>query len=202
MTEEDPDACRDFYSEVWRGYTTLAFLGGGALMLFSRVFAQILFADAYMDAWIYIPILTLATVFTALCTFLGSVYFSSKKTVWSMITAFVGAGLNVALNLLLIPEWGAMGASVATFASYFAVCILRLITTRRLIPFKQEWVRGGINTLLLGGITLVVTVSEQDPAKTLLMYGIAVGIYVLSLAFNARAVVSLLKNLKRMIRRS
>lgn len=199
--EEDPEVCRDFYTGVWRGYTTVAFLGGGALMLLSRVFARILFANDYQAAWVYIPILTFATVFTALDTFLGSVYFTSKKTVWSMITAFVGAGLNVLLNFLLIPGWGAMGASVATFASYFIVCILRLVTTRRLIPFKQEWGRGLINTLLLGGVTAVMTFSEHDPSRIAWMYGIAGGILLLMLLFNAKAILALLKDMKRMIRR-
>lgn len=200
--EEDPVACREFYSRVWRVYTTVAFLGGGALMLCSRLFARILFADNYQDAWIYIPILTLATVFTALDTFLGSVYFTSKRTVWSMITAFVGAGMNIALNFLLIPRWGAMGASIATFASYFIVCILRLITTRRLIPFKQEWGRGAVNTLLLSGLTLAVTISEHDPAHIVLMYGLAGGIFILMLAINTRPVMELLKDAKRIIRKS
>ena len=199
--EDDPDACRDFYSRVWRVYTTVAFLGGGALMLTSRLFARILFADDYQAAWIYIPVLTFATVFTALCTFLGSVYFSSKRTVWSMITAFAGAGLNIALNLLLIPRWEAMGASIATFASYFAVCILRLITTRRLIPFKQEWLRGGMNTLLLGGMTVVVTMSEHDPSRIVLMYGAAGGIFLVMLIFNLRAVTELCKDAVRMVRK-
>ncbi len=200
--EEDPEACRDFYSRVWRIYTTVAFLGGGALMLCSRLFARILFANDYQAAWVYIPILTFATVFTALDTFLGSVYFTSKKTVWSMITAFVGAGLNVALNFLLIPDFGAMGASIATFASYFIVCILRLVTTRCLIPFKQEWGRGLINTLLLGGLTAVVTLSEHDPARIALAYGIAAGIFVLMLLLNLRPIVELLKDAKRMFKRT
>ncbi len=200
--EEDPEACREFYSYVWRIYTTVAFLGGGALMLMSRLFARILFAADYQAAWIYIPILTFATVFTALDTFLGSVYFTSKKTVWSMITAFVGAGLNVLLNFILIPLWGAMGASIATFASYFAVWILRLITTRRMIPFKQEWGRGTVNTLLLGGMTAVVTLSETFSSAMPFMWIAAGGIFLVMLLFNFRPIVELMKNVKRMFKRA
>ncbi|MBE6586679.1 MAG: hypothetical protein E7645_09235 [Ruminococcaceae bacterium] len=199
--EEDPEACRDFYSRVWRVYTTVAFLGGGVLILMSRLLARILFAEAYQGAWIYIPVLTLATVFTALCTFLGSVYFTSKKTVGSMMTAFVGAGLNIALNLLLIPRYDAMGASVATFASYFVVCILRLITTRRLIPFKQEWTRGFINTLLTGTMAVVVTLSESLPFHPAVAYGAAGGILVLTLLFNIRSVAELGRDAKKLLRR-
>ena len=198
--EEDPEACAAFYSRVWRAYTTLAFIGGGCLILCSRLFAGILFAGDFVEAWVYIPVLTLATVFTALCTFLGSVYFASKRTMGSMLTALAGAVLNVVLNFLLIPSYGAMGASAATFASYFAVCILRLITARRLIPFKGEWGRLAVNTLLTGGMTVIVTLSEWNADRILLMYGGALAIFVLMLLFNARPVLELLRDGKRMIK--
>ncbi len=197
-SEEDPDACRDFYSRVWRVYTTVAFLGAGALMLTCRLFAGILFADSYRDAWIYIPILTSATVFFALDDFLGSVFFTAKKTKWSMITAFAGAALNVGLNLLLIPRWEAMGASIATLASYLSVCILRLITTRRFIPFKQELGRGLLNTALMAAMTATMTLTGGDYA---LYMWIASGVlYIGMLAFNARAVMGVLKSGKQMLR--
>ena len=198
--EEDPEACAAFYTKVWRAYTTLAFLGGGCLILGSRVLAGLLFAGDFVEAWVYIPTLTFATVFTALCTFLGSVYFASKRTMGSMLTALAGAVLNVALNLLLIPPFGAMGASVATFASYFAVCVLRLFTGRRLIPFKGEWGRLIGNTLLMGVLTVIVTLSERNVDRMFLMYGAAAGVFVLLAVFNVRAIGELLKNAKGLLR--
>ncbi len=197
-SEDDPKATRAFYSRVWRVYTTVAFLGGGALMLTCRMFSRLLFADAYVDAWVYIPVLTVATVFTALDTFLGSVYFAGKKTMWSMITALVGALLNVALNLLLIPIYGAMGASVATFIAYFAVFILRLATTRRLIPFRQEWPRWVVNTALSLALAGAVTLTGGDHGGV--MWGLAAVLYAILFAFNARAVLGVLRSGKQMLR--
>ena len=198
--EDDPEACAAFYSKVWRVYTTLAFLGGGCLIVASHLCARILFATEFEAAWVYIPTLTFATVFTALCTFLGSVYFASRRTVGSMLTAMAGAALNITLNFLLIPTYAAMGASVATFASYFAVCLIRLATGRRLIPFKGEWGRLTVNTLLMGALTAVVTLSEGDVLPVHLMYGVAAGIFVIMLACNARAIMEFLKDGKRMLR--
>ena len=197
-SEEDPEACAAFYSRVWRVYTTLAFLGGGGLILCSRICARILFAEAFEAAWVYIPILTFATVFTALCTFLGSVYFASKRTMGSMLTALAGAVLNVALNLLLIPRFDAMGASVATFVSYFAVCLLRLVTGRRLIPFKGEWGRLAINTLLTGALAVAVTLTGTY--SPLLTWGGAALLFVFLLGFNVKPVMELLRDAKRMLK--
>ena len=200
-SEDDPEACAAFYTRVWRVYTTVAFLGGGCLILCSRLFAGLLFAGDFVKAWVYIPILTYATVYCAFCTFLSSVYFASKRTVWSMITAVVGAGLNITLNFLLIPSYGAIGASAATFASYFTVCLLRLVTTRRLIPFKQEWGRLLVNTALMGALTAVVTLSESLPVGALAAWGMAGGLYVLILIFNVRPVLELLRDGARMLKR-
>ena len=198
--EDDPEARTAFYSKVWRAYTTLAFIGGGCLILVSHLCAKVLFATEFEAAWVYIPTLTFATVFTALCTFLGSVYFASKKTTGSMLTALAGAVLNIGLNLLLIPKLGAMGASVATFVSYFAVCLLRLVTGRRLIPFKGEWGRLAVNTLLMGGLTALVTVSESVALTPFAMYAAAGGVLVLLLAFNARPALELMRDARRLFR--
>ena len=198
--EDDPEACAAFYSRVWRAYTTVAFLGGGCLILCSRLLASLLFAGDFVDAWVYIPILTFATVFTALCTFLGSVYFASKRTVGSMLTALVGAALNIVLNLLLIPSYQAMGASIATFASYFVVCVLRLGTGRQLIPFKGEWGRLILNTLFMGGMTALVTLSESHISSLPLAWGSACGVFAVMLIFNFRPVLELLRDGKRMLR--
>ena len=195
--EDDPEACRAFYSRVWRVYTTVAFLGGGALVLLSRVFAHLLFAEAYREAWVYIPLLTVATVFTALDTFLGSVYFTGRRTMWSMLTAFVGAALNILLNLLLIPDWGAAGASLATFVAYFAVFILRLVTTRRLIPFRQEWGRWIVNTILILALAAAVTLTGGDHGAVL--WGLAGVLFAALLAFNARAVLEILRGVLRAV---
>ena len=200
-SEDNAEAGTAFYTRVWRIYTTVAFLGGGALILSCRLFAGLLFAGDFVQGWIYIPVLTYATVFCALCTFLSSVYFASKRTMWSMITAIVGAVLNVTLNFLLIPRLDAMGASIATFASYFVVCILRLITTRRLIPFKQEWGRLAVNTLLLGALAAVVTLAESHFPHPAWAWGIAGGIFAVMVGFNIRPVLGLCKDAVRMLKR-
>ncbi len=196
--EDDPEATRAFYSRVWRVYTTVAFLGGAALMLSCRLFAVLLFDADYADAWIYIPVLTVATVFTALDTFLGSVYFAGRKTMWSMLTALVGAGLNVVLNLLLIPIWSAMGASIATFVSYFAVFILRLVTVRRLIAFRQEPLRWIVNTAL--SLALAATVTLTGGAYAVPLWIVSGVLFAAIVAANAKPVLELLRDARRILR--
>ncbi len=202
---EDREACRTFYTRVWRSYTTVAFLGGAVLILGSYGLSALLFDLSYRDAWVYVPVLTVATVFAGLDTFLGSVYFTSRRTKGSMWTALCGAVLNIGLNLVLIPPLGAMGASLATLTSYFAVCMLRLLTVHRLIAFNREIGRGAVNTLLLLLMAFSATMAAETWGSSLLSPGgwwmAAAGCGVCIAVFNARVVVELTAGGMRAVRR-
>ncbi len=158
---DNRDECTRFYSGVFKYYISVMFAGGAILSVGAQVFAKILFADSYYDAWVYIPILSAATVFTALDTFLGSAYFTVKKTGMSLATSLIGAVLNIALNIILIPNesiiGGAIGASIATYISYFVVFIIRALTMHKFIPFKMYPVKLIINTVLITSVAVIMT---------------------------------------------
>ena len=141
-------------------------------------------------AWIFIPVLSAATVFTALDTFLGSVYFTVKKTYMSLWTSLIGAVVNIGLNLILIPDWmlgwGAMGASVATFASYFLVYLIRALTMKKFLPFKMYHGKLLINTVLIGSISAFMTWYGYS-GQALGLYA-SIGILLVSVVFNSRDV--------------
>lgn len=193
--EDDPVLWSRHYTYSWRGYTAVAFFGGGCLILVSRVLANILYADAYRGAWVYIPVLIVATLLCGLDTFLDSVYFTARRTTWSMISALTGAVLNILLNALWIPEHGALGASVATLSSYLAVLILRLITTRRLIGFRQAPLRLGGNILLLSAEAALMTAAGEGYLSPLPGYAAAGACLAGLIALNARPLLQLLNRL-------
>lgn len=187
----------NFYSQIYKYYQTVMFIGGCVLCYGSWVISKILFAEGFMDAWIYVPILTVATVFTAFDTFLGSAYFTVKKTSMSFYTSLVGAVLNIVLNLLLIPRYGAMGASVATFISYFVVFVVRSLSMKRFINFKLYPVKCAINTLLLLFIAITVTLYGTK-LFGMIIAGIAL---LLSLVFNMKDILDALKSALNGIKR-
>ncbi len=147
---EDRESRIPFFSQVFRGFAGLMFLACSGLVAFCQIGTNILFDAAYADAWVYIPVLLIATVYSALVTYLGSVYFVAKKSVLSFLTAMLGALVNVALNLLLIPRFGAQGAAIATLVAYLAVYVLRSVNTRRHLPFRQYPVQVALNTAIVG----------------------------------------------------
>ncbi len=157
VSDSDGEERTGFYSKIYKYYLSVMFMGGTVLCVCSQIAAYILFHETYHSAWIFVPILTVATVFSSFDTFLGSAYFTVKKTYMSLLTSLVGAVLNIILNFIMIPTWGAMGASIATFASYFAVFVIRAATMKRFIPFKLYPMRVIINSLMLFSTAAVMT---------------------------------------------
>ena len=112
------------------------FVAASVLVAGAKFFTGILLADSYFESFKFVPILVIATVFSTLVSFLGSVYFVEKKSVFSMLTSLVGALINVVLNFIMIPDHGAIGAAVATLISYVAVYVVRAMDTKRFIDFN------------------------------------------------------------------
>ena len=183
---DNREECAKFYSGVFKYYIAVMFSGGAILAVGAQIFSKILFAESYFSAWIYIPILSAATVFTALDTFLGSAYFTVKRTGMSFWTSFIGAVLNVALNVILIPSdsaiGGAVGASIATLISYFAVFVIRTVTMHKFIPFRMYPVRLILNTVMITAIAVIMTAWGSD-IKGILA---ACAVLLISLVFNGR----------------
>lgn len=201
LSDSDDEVARTaFFSRVWRMYITLGFVGGGVLILLCKPFASILFADGYSSAWLYIPVLCVATVFTALDTFLGSVYYTCGKTTYSLRTAFVGAALNIVLNILMIPHWGAMGASVATLISYFVVFIVRLATITKMIPFRQERSRAAVNTLIIFLLAICMTFTSSHYSG-FWWFG-AIASFIILVLYNFRDILRILRGTLGMFKKN
>ncbi len=149
VKDADGEEREKFFGTVFRCYLGFIFVAASALIGGSKIFTQILLADSYYDSWSFVPILVMATVFSTLVSFMGSVYFVEKKSVLSMITALTGAIINVVLNFVMIPDHGAMGAAVATLISYLAVYIVRAYDTRKYVRFKLHTPLLCLNMILL-----------------------------------------------------
>ena len=142
-----------FFGNVYDAFLGFMFFSGACIIAGAQIFTKILLSDAYYDSWQYVPVLVIATVFSTLVSFLGSVYFLKKKSGLSMLTAMAGALTNIIMNFLLIPRWGAVGAAAATLVCYVLVYVIRAVNTGKYVRFKLHTVRLIINTLLLGAQT-------------------------------------------------
>ncbi len=146
-----------FFGRVFCGYAPLLFILGGAMAMCAKLFAGILFDPSFYAAWVYIPALMAATVFSALSNFVGSVYLVEKRPNLSLLTTAIGAMINILFNLLLIPAMGAMGAALATLIAYGMLLLIRMINARRYIPFVCQAPRQCISAVLLIALAVVIS---------------------------------------------
>lgn len=138
-----------FYSNVYEMYETLLVVGSSVLIAGTKVIAHILYSADFYQAWLYTPVLVLASVFNSLAAFYGSIYTSSKNTGMLFYSTLIGAIGNIVLNFILIPKLGAMGAAVATMISYFVVLFIRIINSRKIMTIDVNYIRSATSYLLL-----------------------------------------------------
>ena len=186
----DGDTCKKFYSEVFRGFLSVIFIGAAGLILCSRFLADLLLSSAYFEAWRYMPTLLCAAALESIVSFLATVYMVRKKSMHSFLSAMVGTLLNILLNLLLIPSHGALGAAIATMLAYGAVLIVRMIDAPRIIRFRLYLPRLCVNVALLLSAAAIMTFAPVGRIWWTL---------VLTLAMITVNAPTLLGSLKRML---
>jgi O-antigen/teichoic acid export membrane protein len=178
-------ALTPFYSKIWRAYSALLCVGGAGLIFICKPLTDILVDTNGKDfglSYRYAAVLIVAMIFQCACQFLTSVYNVKKKSKNAMFTAGAAALLNIALNAVLIPKIGVLGAALATVAAYLLCFIIRLIDCRRYIPFKSHWVKFAVNIILVA-ISAVICYTE-------IKYNMIISLVILIFMFviNLRAV--------------
>ena len=150
VSDDDKASRAKFFSKVFNVYQSVLFLCASGIVLFSKLITKILVSNAYYPSWQYIPFLVMATTFSCLVTFLGSVYMVEKKSILTLSTTVVGAVVNVILTFLLIQKYKVNGAAFATFISYLIVFLLRANNTKSFINIKWH-----VSKLLLNSIIVL-----------------------------------------------
>lgn len=98
---------------------------------------------AYHGAAPVVPILILASLFQGFFL-LSSIGISiAKEARYYPIITGVAAGVNIGLNLWLVPTYGVMAASWATVAGYAVMAAMGAMISKTLYPIPVAWTRVG-----------------------------------------------------------
>lgn len=132
------DESKDFYGKTYSVLMSLLLIIAGAVILFTKLIARLLYKADFYVAWKVVPILAVAVVLSGLGGFVGTIYTSAKKTKLLMISTLIGAGSNIALNAVLIPSINMYGAAIATAISYLIIWIVRLKCAEKIMHLKRN----------------------------------------------------------------
>ena len=128
----------EFFSDVLNTVTKIfTSLGVGMIACMPFVF-PILINYKYNEAFNYIPILVLATVFNvAICMYTG-IYIAKKMTKQVASTTIMGAIINIVINLVFVKILGLYAAALSTAISYFVMMIYRHIDLKKYVKITYE----------------------------------------------------------------
>jgi PST family polysaccharide transporter len=110
------------------------------LQFAGRPLVQLLFGTEFSASTPVLQIHIWAGVFIFMRALLSRWLLAEDLLRFSLLTHVAGAVMNVALNLMLIPRYGAIGAAVATVISYASAGWLALFLSARTRP--MGWMMG------------------------------------------------------------
>lgn len=128
---ERPEEAARFVSKVSRHSTLLALLSAVGLALVGPPLVRTLYGEAYAASaaplWILLPGMAVYTVYRVLARYFVAL---GRQRV-NITTQALAVTVNVALNFVLIPRHGAVGAAIASLVSYSLEAVLIAVSFMR-----------------------------------------------------------------------
>lgn len=150
---DDDEARRAYAAVVTWFLAACAFVVVG-MWLFSRWIARTLAAPEFFQSYEAVGLVSTAVTLYALYMVQLVILGRTGRTEFNFPATGAALVVNVALNLILVPPLGIVGAGIALVASYLVVVALMYAFTQRLFPVPYEWARLTriviVSTLLVG----------------------------------------------------
>ncbi|MBD3249365.1 oligosaccharide flippase family protein [Candidatus Woesearchaeota archaeon] len=156
---------------------------GLIFFLFPQEIIVVLFGAKYAPAKIALKILAIGFIFRGFSSLNFSITDGIGQVKKKGYLIYLGAGLNIILNLILIPLYSIEGAALATSISFFfmfAASLVFLIRKMHFIPAYRNWLKIMIDCLLfISLIYLLKTWLDMNIyLETALVVGTAGIIYI------------------------
>ena len=143
-SEDGPDTFR----LIARLYMSAACAGVVALTVLSPWLITLLTGPEFHNAWPIVGILAWQPVFYGFFMIASAGIWKTEKTYLNLPLMGGAAVLGLALNWLLVPSYGGVGAAVATAITYFVWVLASLIVSERLWKVKFRLEIMGLQILL------------------------------------------------------
>lgn len=181
------------YNNLFKTIVGILNISNMGVMIAIYPIMKILVSETYIEAWRYVPILSLGLLYSNLSSFIGVNYVAFKKTRGALYTASFGALVNIILNFILIPKYSVLGASIATLIAYIALFIFRKIQTDKIIVLDYNYREIALEILINLFIYVVIIWKLNVAIKTILIM-LIVAVYFISNRENILKVNKILYN--------
>ena len=125
----------------------------------SKLFVPIFFGEEYMKSSDILNILSFLFIFMGINSVTGSQYLIStgqqnKHTKYLLI----GGGINIVLNIILIPKLMSIGASIASVIGEATISILELHYLNKTKQYNSKGIIKYVYKYLISGIIMLVSI--------------------------------------------
>jgi O-antigen/teichoic acid export membrane protein len=120
---------------------------------------MLLFGAEFLPVANVLIVLVIGTSIFAIFGISSSALVVSGHQKLNLVNAFTATIINITLNIILIPKYGILGASLATLTSMTFIAIARIIETRILLlihPFSIEIIKSIIAGLITYGLLQII----------------------------------------------
>jgi O-antigen/teichoic acid export membrane protein len=128
-----------YYSKLMTYLCFITVWAGLAISLMSEELVRLFALNSdYNNAFVVVPIIILAYIFSATRNVASIGLLVKKKTSYIALLTLSMAILNILLNIYLIPKYGFITAAYTTLFSYFVFHIVTEVISRKYLDIKYE----------------------------------------------------------------
>lgn len=151
---DNPSGYREIYAQVLFLILFVMLIIGGGLAMFSGEIMFFIMTNEYARSALPLSVLCFGVILQATQHVTAIGISLERKTYLFARVAWITAGVNLVLNWLLIPLYGALGAAIATTCSYMVITVCYLYYTQKLHPLPIRWKR----LAALSGLGIIIAV--------------------------------------------
>ncbi len=129
----------ELVSKVFTLYTLISVSVGLAISVSSPIIIPLISGKAFHSSYKLIPFICLASIFYGMATLSDAGILISKKTGYKPFIFGSASIVGIVSNVLLIPRFGALGASITLAITFFSLFIVNYSVAYKFYPLKIEY---------------------------------------------------------------
>lgn len=161
--KKDDNDAKQQYARILNAFVVLLLTVCLTVSFFGKEIIALMTESAYQCAYTMLIPLLFSQILYGINTIVGYALGFEKKSTYSFIATTAGAVINVVLNMIFIPQYGAVAAAYTTCFSFACMTAITYIFAQKLYYVRYRIVR----MLLVLVITFFLTIFAQELVLTL-----------------------------------
>ena len=134
LKQSDPIKFNNDFKDIISCLFVMALIVVAMIFMFGKTIILFFYGDEYLDSILILKIHAFGSIFLFMRLAFSRWIMIENALVFSLITHFLGAIINIFLNYLVIPKYGGIGAAVVTVFSYSISSYWALLASKKTFP--------------------------------------------------------------------